>query len=151
MKSTLVLVVVLGIALLLVNSPILAHHGASAYENKITEFKQAMVTKFLWANPHSLIEFDVKDEQGKVVHWTAETASPEALKLIGWSKSSLAPGDVITVFVYAAKTGRPAGRLNKVVLADGSALHDTALGGDEGNKSGYGPGADKYRNSDNEK
>jgi hypothetical protein len=48
---------------------------------------------------------------------------------------------VITVDMYAAKTGLPAGRLNKVVLADGTVLHDTQLGGDGGNKSGYGPDA----------
>ena len=76
-----------------------------------------------------------------VVHWTGETASPEALRLIGWSKTSLRPGDVVTVYIYAAKTGNPAGRLNRVVLADGTVLHDTQLGGDAGDKSGYGPDA----------
>lgn len=141
MKSKLLMPSVLTIALLAVSGPLLAHHGNAAYENKVTEFKQATVTKFAWANPHSLIEFDVKDASGKVVHWTAETASPEALKLIGWNKSSLQPGDVITVDMYAAKTGLPAGRLNKVVLPDGTVLHDTQLGGDAGNKSGYGPDA----------
>jgi hypothetical protein len=43
--------------------------------------------------------------------------------------------------MYVAKNGNPAGRLNKVVLADGTVLHDTQLGGDEGNKTGYGPDA----------
>ena len=141
MKSKLLMPCVLGIALLVVCGPLLAHHGNAAYENKMSEFKQATVTKFAWANPHSLIEFDVKDASGKVVHWTAETASPEALKLIGWNKSSLQPGDVITVYMYAAKTGLPAGRLNRVILSDGTVLHDTQLGGDAGNKSGYGPDA----------
>lgn len=141
MKSKLVMACVVGIVLLVVSGPVLAHHGNAAYENKMSEFKQATVTKFAWANPHSLIEFDVKDASGKVVHWTAETASPEALKLIGWNKSSLQPGDVITVYMYAAKTGLPAGRLNRVMLSDGTVLHDTQLGGDSGNKSGYGPDA----------
>lgn len=141
MKSKLLMPCVLAIVVLAVCGPLLAHHGNAAYENKVTEFKQATVTKFAWANPHSLIEFDVKDANGKVTHWTAETASPEALKLIGWNKSSLQPGDVITVDMYAAKTGLPAGRLNKVVLSDGTVLHDTQLGGDSGNKSGYGPDA----------
>jgi hypothetical protein len=141
MKSKLVMACVAAIALFVISGPLSAHHGNAAYENKVSEFKQATVTKFAWANPHSLIEFDVKDASGKVVHWTAETASPEALKLIGWNKSSLQPGDVITVTMYAAKTGLPAGRLNKVTLADGTVLHDTQLGGDSGNKSGYGPDA----------
>src|SRR5579872_5623450 len=86
MKGKLLLVpFVLGAGLLAVCGSALAHHGNVAYADKVVEFKQATVTKFLWSNPHSLIEFDVKDEKGNVVHWTAETASPEALKLIGWS------------------------------------------------------------------
>ena len=137
MKSKLVVAFVLGAGLLAVCGPALAHHGNVAYADKIVEFKQATVTKFLWSNPHSLIDFDVKDDKDNVVHWVCETASPEALKLIGWSKSSIGPGDTITVFLYPSKNGNPAGRLNKIVLADGTALHDTQLGGDAGNKSDY--------------
>jgi hypothetical protein len=139
MKSKLLLAFILAVGLITACTPVLAHHGNVAYENKIVAFKQATVTKFLWSNPHSLIDFDVKDDKGNVVHWVCETASPEALKLIGWSKSSLAPGDVITVYMYVAKNGNPAGRLNKIVLSDGSTLHDTQLGGDAGNKSDYRP------------
>jgi len=139
MKMKLMMTLLLGVGLIAVAGPALAHHGNAAYQANVTELKQATVTKFAWSNPHSLIEFDVKDDKGHVAHWTAETASPEALKLIGWSKTSLTPGDVITVYVYAAKTGLPAERLNKLVLSDGSVLHDTQLGGDAGNKSGYGP------------
>ena len=137
MKSKLLVMFVLCVGLLAFCGPVLAHHGNVAYENKVVEFKQATVTKFLWSNPHSLIDFDVKDDKGNVVHWVCETASPEALKLIGWSKSSLQPGDVITITMYVAKNGNPAGRLNKILLSDGSTLHDTQLGGDAGNKSDY--------------
>jgi hypothetical protein len=70
-----------------------------------------------------------------------ETAAPQALRLIGWEKNSLQPGDVITVRMYLSKNGNPAGRLNKIVLADGSELHDTQLGADEGGKARYAGGA----------
>jgi uncharacterized protein DUF6152 len=149
MKSKLLVALLLGVGIGGVCAPALAHHGNVAYENKIVEFKQATITKFLWSNPHSLIDFDVKDDKGSVVHWVCETASPEALKLIGWSKSSLAPGDVITIYMYVAKNGNPAGRLNKIVLSDGSTLHDTQLGGDAGNKSDYRP--DDYSKEKNVK
>jgi hypothetical protein len=149
MKSKLLVTLLFAVGLLAVGSPVLAHHGNVAYENKIVEFKQATVTKFLWSNPHSLIDFDVKDDKGNVVHWVCETASPEALKLIGWNKSSLGPGDVIDIYLYASKNGNPAGRLNKIVLSDGSVLHDTQLGGDAGNKSDYRP--DDYAKEKNGK
>jgi Family of unknown function (DUF6152) len=126
---------------LCVSGPLLAHHGSAAYADKFVEFKQATVTKFMWSNPHSLLYFDVKDDKGNAVHWVGETGSPSAIAPIGWSKTSVQPGDVITVFVYPAKSGNPAGRLNKIVLADGTTLHDSQLGG-EGDKARYNPAAD---------
>ena len=140
MQSKLLLFLTFFAGLVTTCRPLNAHHGSASYKtDKLIVMKQATVTKFLWSNPHSLINFDVKDDKGNVVHWVCETASPEALKLIGWSKASLEPGDVITITMYVAKNGNPAGRLNKIVLSDGTVLHDTQLGGDAGNKSDYRP------------
>ena len=141
MKNRLVTALVLAGGVLAVGSPVLAHHGNAAYADTITEFKQATVTKVAWANPHALIDFDAKNAKGEIVHMVVETAAPQALRLIGWSKDSVAPGDVVTVRMYVAKNGNPAGRLNKIILADGSELHDTQLGGDAGGKSRYDPDA----------
>ena len=133
-----ILAVVVGV-LTAFGAPAFAHHGNAAYENKITEFKQATVTRFLWSNPHALIDFDATDAKGNPVHMVCETAAPQALRLIGWTKTSLSPGDVVTVRMYVAKNGNPAGRLNKIILADGSELHDTVLGGDAGGQTPYRP------------
>ena len=139
MKSHLLVTGILSLGLLTaLSAPASAHHGNAAYEDQETEFKQAKVTQFAWANPHTLINFDTLD--GK--HMVVETAAPQALRLIGWEKASLMPGDIITVRMYVAKSGNPAGRLQKIILADGSELHDTQLGGDEGGKSRYNPDAD---------
>jgi hypothetical protein len=143
MKGKLLVTLALSLSVLMgVSGRVLAHHGNAAYDDKITEFKNATVTKFNWANPHALIDFDAKDAKGNPVHMVVETAAPQALRLIGWTKTSVAPGDVITVRMYVAKNGNPAGRLNKIILADGSELHDTQLGGDAGGKSRYDPDAD---------
>jgi hypothetical protein len=141
MKNRLLAAFVVAVGVLTVCGPVLAHHGNAAYDDKVTEFKQATVTKFAWANPHALIDFDAKNAKGDVVHMVVETAAPQALRLIGWSKDSVAPGDVITVRMYVAKNGNPAGRLQKITLADGSELHDTQLGGDAGGKTRYDPDA----------
>jgi len=122
---TWVSVTLLFAGILTVGAPIYAHHGNAAYSDKLTTFKGATVTKWLWSNPHCIVEFDVKDDSGKVTSWTAETGSPEALRLAGWSKTSLRPGDVITIDLHAAKTGAPAGRFTKITLADGTVLGDT--------------------------
>jgi len=132
MKKVTALLLLAGV--LAVSSPVFAHHGNAAYEGTVTTLKDATVTKLLWANPHTIVQFDVKDDKGEVVHWTAELGSPSALGNIGWNKASLQPGDVITVYIHQAKTKNPVGRIEHVVLADGSQLRDSGGGG--GNADG---------------
>lgn len=140
MKGYLLVAGILSVGLLMTaGSPTFAHHSNAAYGDEITEFEQATITRFAWANPHSLIFFDAADADGNVVSYVIETAAPQALRLIGWTKTTLMPGDVITLRAYLARNGEPVGRLNKIVFADGTELHDTQLGGDEGGKTRYDP------------
>jgi hypothetical protein len=139
MKTNL-LVTLLGLGLLtMLSTPALAHHGNAAYADNFTEFKNATVTKFAWTNPHALIDFDVKDATGKPMHIVVEAGPATNIRLIGWTKTSVAPGDVVTLRVYMAKNGNPAGRLNKIILKDGTELHDTQLGGNADGKTPYNP------------
>ena len=110
--------------------PAFAHHGAAAYQDKVLVLKDATITKFVWANPHTILMFDVKEEQGNVSHWAGEAGSPSAIGLLGWTKNSVKAGDVVTVYIYPAKSGNPVGRLNKIVFADGTTLRDSQLGGE---------------------
>ncbi len=122
--------------LLTVCGPLLAHHGAAAYEtSKPVLLKGAVVMKYSWINPHALIFFDFKDDKGNVQHWTTETGSPAAVSLLGWNRASLKPGDVITIYVFQSKNGLPVGRVNKLVLTDGTVLRDSQKGGDNGERA----------------
>lgn len=126
-------------SLLLVGLSASAHHGAAAYdETKEVVLKNATVTKYTWANPHTIIEADVKDDAGNVVHWVGEVGSPSAISNQGWTKLSLSPGDVITIYLHQSKTGRPVGRISRITLADGSQLRDSA--GTSGVEGGGGRG-----------
>jgi hypothetical protein len=117
--------------------PLFAHHGSASYKtDKVVVMKQATVTKFLWANPHTMLMFDVKDGQGNIVHWAGEAGSPSAVRLLGWNKNSLQPGDIITVHLYPSKFESHVGRLDRIVLADGTTLKDSPRG-DLGVLSGY--------------
>ena len=130
MKSKLLMSFAVLVGGLTVCGALFAHHGATSYANNIVVLKEATVTKLVWANPHTIVLFDVKDDKGNISHWAGEAGSPSAVSLLGWTKNSLQPGDVITVYIYPAKSGNPVGRLNKVVLADGKTLRDSQLGGD---------------------
>jgi len=129
MKSKLLMPLALVVGLLAVCGPMFAHHGSAAYANTVLVLKDATVTKFVWANPHSFVMFDVKNDKGNIVHWAAETGSSSAVSLLGWNRNSLQPGDVVAVYIWAAKSGSPVGRLNKIVFADGKTLRDSVLGG----------------------
>jgi hypothetical protein len=74
------------------------------------------VTAWTWSNPHCLLELDVKDDAGAVVHWVTETPSPVGMANRGWSKQTLKPGDEIVATIVPAKNGRPFGTVQKVEL-----------------------------------
>ena len=119
------------------SASLFAHHGSASYKtDKIVILKQATVTKFVWANPHAMLLFDVKDDRGNVFHWTGEAGSPSAIRSLGWNRHSLQPGDVITVELYPAKFESNVGRLDAVVLADGTTLKNSPRG-DQGVISRY--------------
>jgi hypothetical protein len=122
-----------------IGTPSFAHHGAAAFDMSApVVLKNAVVTEFVWINPHPLIKADFKDEQGNVQQWTMEMGSTVSAQLIGWSRTTLAPGDVVTLYVWRAKTGATVGRFNKVEFADGTVMRDTQTGADDGGRSDTG-------------
>ena len=103
-----------------------AHHGSASYKTgDVIVLGHATVTQFLWANPHSMLLFDVKDENGNVSHWAGEAGSPAAIRALGWNKNSVRTGDVITVQLYPAKFENAVGRIDAIVLADGTTLKNS--------------------------
>jgi uncharacterized protein DUF6152 len=107
---------------LLVSVPLAAHHGQAAYDltKKITV--KGTVTDFIITNPHCHFSFDAKDDKGKVQNWTMELTTPLMLMRTGWTRTTLKPGDAVTVTFYPSKNGAGLGYLDTLVLADGTAL-----------------------------
>ena len=137
MKSKVLAVCFLFTAVLMVGSPLLAHHGSGvSYILNKGVTMEGTVTEFRWQNPHVYIMYDVKDAQGNTVTWGAETHSPIVCEdEDGWTKSTLKPGDKITITVYPSKISTPRGLLAKIVF-NGKVIiddtHDTQRGRDVG-------------------
>ena len=113
------------------------HHGSASYKaDKVVVLNHATVTQFVWANPHAMVLFDVKDDQGKVEHWAGEAGSPAAIRSMGWSKNSIRPGNIITVQLYPSKFESDVGRLVRIILADGTTLENSPRT-DQGDASRY--------------
>jgi hypothetical protein len=67
-------------SLVMGDGSLLAHHGTSAsYAMTKQVTLTGTVMEFVWSNPHCQLFFDVKDEEGNVVHWAAENSSPGVL------------------------------------------------------------------------
>lgn len=112
-------------AILFVSGPLLAHHGEANYEtDKVTTVK-GTVTNFRFINPHVQLFMDVKNENGEIEKWSGEARSPTMLVRVGgWDKDTLKPGDVITMIGFRSKNGSNILRLKKIVLANGQEMPD---------------------------
>jgi hypothetical protein len=109
--------------------PLLAHHGNAAFDSSKKLTLKGTVTEWVWANPHCWLKFDVKDDKGEVIHWLAEETNPPGLINSGWYKDSLKVGDEVTVILIPTKNGRPLGRVDRVILANGKVLRYFGEGG----------------------
>src|ERR1041384_2867991 len=98
-----------------------AHHGSAAFSGKMVILKGTVV-QWVYSNPHCLLTFDVKGEDGAVVQWIVETQAPNVVFPSGDHKDSFKVGDEVTVSVEPVKNGRPVGRIREVILADGTTL-----------------------------
>jgi hypothetical protein len=105
--------------LLSLSFPLLAHHGTAVFDTDKTLTMKGNVTEWDWSNPHCLLQFDIKNEGGQVVHWIAETQNPAEMVSLGWGKASFKAGDEVAVTLLPVKNGRPYGRITLVVLPDG--------------------------------
>ena len=122
MSSRVPAIWVLGLGFSMFSVPLLAHHGTAALDNDTKITLKGTVTEWLWSNPHCLLQFDVKGDDGKVVHWIGETQNPVSMVNVGWSKATIKAGDEVTVVMLPVKNGLPLGRVASVVLPNGKTL-----------------------------
>jgi hypothetical protein len=108
-------------ALLLAPLPAFAHHSYAMFDMTKTIVLSGTVVKFKWQNPHAYVQLDVP-VNGKVEHWAIEMTSPNDLAVQGFRRSSMKPGDKVTIQVHPLRDGGQGGSFAGVKLADGSTL-----------------------------
>jgi hypothetical protein len=112
-------------AALLVPLPALAHHSYAMFDMQKTVTLQATVVRFKWQNPHAFIEADATSRSG-TERWAIEMTSPNNLAQEGWKRTSLKPGDRVTIYVHPLRSGARGGSYAGVRLADGSTLGEVS-------------------------
>ena len=103
--------------------PALAHHSGAMFDAAKEVTLQGTVKEFQYTNPHSWLVVNVPDSAGKVTEWSFEAEGPSTLLRAGIKKSSLQPGEKVTVKGHPLKDGRPGAGLINVTKADGSVLN----------------------------
>jgi hypothetical protein len=107
----------------LAGGPVLAHHSFAMFDQKKVMTLEGTVKEFQWTNPHSFIELDVPGRGGAAAtHWSIELNSPNNLKRQGWSRTSLKPGERVSLRMAPLRDGRPGGLFLDLKKADGKVL-----------------------------
>jgi len=114
---------ILAAALLVPAGAALAHHSYAMFDMNKTITLQGSIVRFKWQNPHAFIEMDVA-VKGQTERWAIEMTSPNNLANDGWKRSSLKPGDKVSLKVHPLRDGSKGGSFVAVKKADGSTLGD---------------------------
>ena len=119
-----VLAIVGGAALCLAAAaPVWAHHAfAAEFDASKPLVLKGTVTMWELVNPHSWIHLDVKGEDGKVTNWAVETAPPNNLFRMGFTKETLPAGTEIVIEAYQARDGSNRASGKDVKFPDGRKL-----------------------------
>ncbi len=121
-KNTRVSFLAVCVGLLALEPMAFAHHGTANYDTSRTITVKGVVTGFDFINPHVQIFWDAKDDSGTAQKWQGELTSPNRLSRVGWTKSSIKPGDTISINGYPTKSGSNEIWIQKVILASGEEL-----------------------------
>jgi len=104
-------------------APALAHHSFAMFDRSKEVTVSGTVKEFQYTNPHSWVIVLAPGADGKIVEWGFESEGPSTLLRNGVKKSSIPPGEKVTVRAFPMRDGRPAGSLIAITKADGSTIH----------------------------
>jgi hypothetical protein len=119
MKRTLI---VAALALAAIGAPAAGHHSSAMFDQQVSKTLSGTVKQFLWTNPHCYIQLMVKNEQGVDEEWSLEMTAPLHLQRLGWNKSSLKPGEKVTVKIHPLRDGGKGGNVLEAADASGKPI-----------------------------
>ncbi len=112
------------LAMILAAASAQAHHSFAVYFDPAGEVAlTGTVTAFRFTNPHGLVVLNVDGAE-----WRAETNAPVVLQRRGWTRSSLRPGEQVTISGWRARDGRRYMRLMEARDSEGRLIGTRAFG-----------------------
>ena len=106
----------------------MAHHSGVMFDREKEVTVKGTVKEFAFANPHVSIAINVPDDKNGQTVWSFEAASTQGMVRAGWRKSTLKPGDAVTLIGRPLRDGRPGAQLVRAILSDGTVLQSNSGG-----------------------
>jgi hypothetical protein len=113
---------------LLAASPAVPHHAfASEFDINKPVSLSGRVTGMEWTNPHAWLFMETEGSDGTVEAWAVELVGINDLLRLGWGRSRVKEGDVLSVAGYAARNGTNTANAASVrITASGELLWESA-------------------------
>jgi hypothetical protein len=102
-----------------------AHHSAAPFDLGTQKTINGTVKQVDWTNPHTWVWIDVPNDKNGVDTWGFEGMSPNYLGRRGWTKSTLKPGDKISIVYRPLKDGSNGGMFVSAQRPNGQVLRMT--------------------------
>jgi ABC-type glycerol-3-phosphate transport system substrate-binding protein len=102
------------------------HHSTAEFDYTRQQTIKGTVKEVQWTNPHSFIQLLVDGKGKEPVEWAVEIGSPSINIAMGWKKTSVKRGDVVTLNISPARNGTPLGTLRTLTFEDGRELKGVA-------------------------
>ena len=104
-------------------SPASGHHGNIIFDLDRVVTLQGTVSRYVWRNPHVYIFVESRNHDGQPVEWQLEGDPIPIMTRSGWTRSTLMPGDPVTVRMNPDRNPqRPHALLVSLTKADGVVL-----------------------------
>ena len=101
--------------------PLYAHHSSAGFGKDVRELT-GTVKEFQFRNPHSWIQMEVPDANGKMVEWSVEWGSPNQLGREGIRPSTFPAGAKVTIKVHPMTSGAPVASFVGAKMPDGKII-----------------------------
>jgi hypothetical protein len=104
------------ITAVLTAAPAFAHHSFAMFDNAKSLTLDGTIKEFQWSNPHCWVQLLVTAPSGEEVEWSLEGTSLNRFARLGWTRTTLKPGDKATVVIHPLKDGTSGGALVTVTV-----------------------------------
>jgi hypothetical protein len=104
--------------------PAAAHHAqAPFFDQERTVEVRGTVVRWIFRNPHPVLEVEVQDDSGQKVVWAVQFAPATVLAKRGWHDQTFKPGDAVVATGHPSRAAGTYGLEHRgLERADGSPI-----------------------------